>query len=141
MRVRNLVTAGAFLGTAVCSPMHVSPLASLGPNSLDLFNQAMGFLDEFYDPKAGYLYDLSAAEGLRHESRQSVFYSLGLLARNQGDDAANAAKILYNIVEGQNTDPASVAYVPSTALTPADRANIGIYLAIDFLSVHGCRLS
>ncbi|KAJ6035739.1 hypothetical protein N7540_000018 [Penicillium herquei] len=80
------------------------------PSSRDLFSQTMTFLDEFYDPNVGYLYDLSSAEGLRHESRQSVFYSLGLLARNKGDDSKNAATILYNIVGGQITDPSSEAY-------------------------------
>ncbi|KAF3762472.1 hypothetical protein M406DRAFT_218542, partial [Cryphonectria parasitica EP155] len=87
-----------------------SLVSSWSPSTQDLFSQGMTFLDSFYDPRAGYLYDLSSAEGLRHESRQTVFYALGLLARNQGQDAVQAAKILYNIVGGQITDPDSGAY-------------------------------
>lgn len=106
--------AFAFLDKVVGTPLSTSlrsPIASMAPSSLDLFEKTMAFLDDFYDPDAGYLYDLSSAEGLRHESRQSAFYSLGLLARNEGDDANNAATILYNIVAGQVTDPTSAAYV------------------------------
>ncbi|KAJ5691705.1 hypothetical protein N7488_012440 [Penicillium malachiteum] len=75
--------AFAFFGMAIGIP--VSPrdhLKSMTPSNFDLFSQTMTFLDEFYDPNAGYLYDLSSAEGLRHEYRQSVFDSLSLLARN-----------------------------------------------------------
>lgn len=139
MSVRRLITAFAFLGTAVCTPMPVSPkspLASLAPNSLDLFSKTMAFLDEFYDPVAGYLYDLSSAEGLRHESRQSVFYSLGLLARNEGDDAANAAKILYNIVAGQNTDPNSEAYGDYQIYPEQPKFTTG-YPAVPYVTFYG----
>lgn len=96
-----------------------SPVSSWTNATQDLFSQAMTFLDSFYDKRAGYLYDLSSAAGLRHESRQSVFYALGLLARNDGSDADEAAVILNNIVAGQFTDPESGAYVFSPSTSPS----------------------
>jgi hypothetical protein len=60
----------------------------------------MTWLDMYYDAKVGYLYSLDAL-ALVHETRASVWYSAGLLARNKGDDAEQAAKIIKNVIEGQ----------------------------------------
>lgn len=84
----------------------------------------MTFLDSFYDKRAGYLYDLSSATGLRHESRQTVFYALGLLARNEGTDVDEAGVILNNIVAGQITDPESGACVSSSTSPSIYKTNI-----------------
>ena len=65
----------------------------------------MNWMDTFYDSSAGYLHALSASTALRHDTRSSAWYAIGLLARNQGDDVANAEKIFTNIVAGQYKDP------------------------------------
>jgi len=44
----------------------------------------MEWMDDFYDSSAGYLYDVSAASALRHETRSLAWYAVGLLARNNG---------------------------------------------------------
>lgn len=80
-------------------------MARLPKDSQGLFNESMQWMDAFYDPEAGYLYDLGATAALRHETRSSAWYSLGLLARNEGSDVADALKIITNIIDGQFKDP------------------------------------
>lgn len=76
------------------------------PNAQQLLDESMSWMDTFYDPAAAYLYDESAATALRHETRSSVWYALGLLARNDQDDAHQAARIITNVIGGQFKDPA-----------------------------------
>ncbi|KAF2019054.1 hypothetical protein BU24DRAFT_385858 [Aaosphaeria arxii CBS 175.79] len=68
--------------------------------SRNLLEESMNWLDMFYDESAGYLYSLDSS-ALTHETRASAWYSAGLLARNAGDDAEQASKIISNIIEGQ----------------------------------------
>jgi hypothetical protein len=77
----------------------------------------MGWMDNFYDPAAGYLYDLSSSTALRHETRSSAWYAIGLLARNSGNDVAEALKIITNIIHGQFKDPKDQWFVVQP-LTP-----------------------
>ncbi|KAF7187441.1 hypothetical protein HII31_11330 [Pseudocercospora fuligena] len=65
----------------------------------DLLTQSMTFMDNIYDPQAGYLYNIYYA--LQHETRSSSWYAAGLLARNENDDCEQAIKILNNIIGGQ----------------------------------------
>jgi len=78
---------------------------SLPKNTQGLFNESMEWMDQFYDPSAGYLYDVSTTAALRHETRSSAWYAVGLLARNEGSDVEEALKIITNIVHGQFKDP------------------------------------
>ena len=82
-----------------------SYVSSLPENAQGLFNESMEWMDSFYDRPAGYLLDVSAATALRHETRSSAWYAIGLLARNNGSDAEDAMKILTNVVTGQFKDP------------------------------------
>lgn len=78
----------------------------LTAHSQTLLDDSMGFLDTIYDAKAGYLdYFYYPQAAGRHETRSSVWYATGLLQRNRGGDAAEAAKIIRNVVAGQATDP------------------------------------
>lgn len=61
----------------------------------------MTWLDQFYDPETGYLHDESETTALRHETRSSVWYAVGCLARNQKDDVAKAEKIITNTINAQ----------------------------------------
>jgi|SRR5688572_334819 hypothetical protein len=79
---------------------------SMSPNARQLFTESMDWMDIYYDSKAGYLYDFGAAVALRHETRSSVWYAFGLLARNEGSDAAEAEKIIKNTIGGQYKVPA-----------------------------------
>ncbi|TVY84424.1 hypothetical protein LSUE1_G005584 [Lachnellula suecica] len=82
-----------------------SYVSSLPENAQGLFNESMEWMDDFYDPRAGYLLNLGAASALRHETRSSAWYAIGLLARNTGSDVDDATKILTNVVAGQFKDP------------------------------------
>lgn len=77
----------------------------------DLFDESMSFLDNIYDPTAGYLsyfyYPLAAA---KHETRSSVWYAAGLLQRNEGTDADEAIKIITNIIGDQNKNVSAQWY-------------------------------
>ncbi|KAJ3956415.1 hypothetical protein N0V92_007049 [Colletotrichum tropicale] len=87
----------ALAGAATAS----SYVANLSTNAQGLLNESMAWMDQYYDRSAGYLYDFGSASALRHETRSSVWYALGLLARNNGDDAAEAEKIITNTIAGQ----------------------------------------
>lgn len=88
-------------------PSLSAPTASpdvISGNYLDLFNETMEFMDGFWDPYAGYLIDTDIDNGfaaLYHTTRESSWYAAGLLARNQGEDAKNAAHIITNIISAQ----------------------------------------
>ena len=70
-------------------------------NANDLLAKSMNWMDTFYDPSAGYLFN--AVEGaLTHETRSSSWYAAGLLARNEGGDVEQAVKIIKNIIGAQN---------------------------------------
>ncbi|PCH00294.1 Hypothetical protein PENO1_048620 [Penicillium occitanis (nom. inval.)] len=74
----------------------------LSEHAQSLFDQSMSFQDQIYDPEASYLryfyYPLAAGP---HETRSTVWYSIGLLQRNQGDDVKEAVKILENVIGDQ----------------------------------------
>ena len=91
----------AFSILSLISYSHGSYVSSLPSNAQELFTESMTWLDTFYDPQAGYLYDLSAQTALDHETRSSSWYALGLLARNQDEDVQEAEKIVNNIIYGQ----------------------------------------
>lgn len=71
----------------------------------------MDWLDRMYDADAGYVYDPSAATALRHDTRTSAWYAIGLLARNQNDDVDQAKRIIKNVISGQFKDPKDQWYV------------------------------
>lgn len=77
----------------------------------DLFDQSMSFLDQIYDPNAGYLwyfyYPLAAG---KHETRSTVWYAAGLLRRNEGDDVDNAVKIITNVIGDQQKNVSAQWY-------------------------------
>ncbi|KAI5926416.1 hypothetical protein F4810DRAFT_725070 [Camillea tinctor] len=107
-----LVSWGLASSLASATPLSSSSssMGSLSPNARSLLLESMDWMDDYYDSKAGYLYDFSAATALRHETRSSVWYAFGLLARNQGGDAAEAEKIIRNVIHAQFKVPAEQWY-------------------------------
>jgi len=75
------------------------------PKTPSLFTESMNWMDGFYDTSAGYLFDESSAATLRHETRSSAWYAIGLLARNEGSDVEDAMRITTNVINGQFKDP------------------------------------
>lgn len=85
---------------------NTSYVSTLPKNAQSLFTESMSWLDGYYDPSAGYLFDESSATALRHETRSSAWYAVGLLARNEGKDVEYALEIITNVISGQYKDPA-----------------------------------
>lgn len=96
------VSALAVLTAHACNASYVSKMPS-NPQSLLL--ESMEWMDKYYDPEAGYLHWILGNSALQHETRSSSWYAVGLLARNQGCDVANAEKILRNLIGAQFKDP------------------------------------
>lgn len=91
------------MGLAMAAYVATSASASMPPHAQELLTESMSWLDVYYDESAGYLYDCSGAAALRHDTLTSVWYSLGLLARNQQDDAKRAERIIDNVIGLQYT--------------------------------------
>ncbi|KAL5429342.1 hypothetical protein PMIN05_010746 [Paraphaeosphaeria minitans] len=66
-----------------------------------VLRESMGWTDMYYDAEVGYLYNLDS-KALLNDTRSSAWYAAGLLARNEGNDAEEAAKIVKNIIVGQH---------------------------------------
>ncbi|KAM0720736.1 hypothetical protein Q7P37_004873 [Cladosporium fusiforme] len=82
----------------------------LPANAQNLLDESMRWMDTFYDSSESYLYDTSAITALRHETRSSVWYALGLLARNKKDDVHQAESIISNTVKAQFKEPSEQWY-------------------------------
>ncbi|KAK8123026.1 hypothetical protein PG984_011696 [Apiospora sp. TS-2023a] len=91
----SLVVAG------LSSLSSASYVTSMSPNAQGLLNESMAWMDTFYDHDLGYLYDVEGSAALRHETRSSAWYAVGLLARNGQDDAKEAEHIITNIIGAQ----------------------------------------
>lgn len=76
--------------------------AQLTHHAQTLFDESMSLQDAIYDPAASYLryfyFPLAAGP---HETRSSVWYSVGLLQRNLDNDADEAVKIIRNVIGDQ----------------------------------------
>ncbi|KAI8937923.1 hypothetical protein NX059_005606 [Plenodomus lindquistii] len=69
-------------------------------HATSLLHESMDWMDMYYDHDRGYLFSLDAA-ALTHDTRASVWYAAGLLARNEPDDVEQAVRIVENVIGGQ----------------------------------------
>jgi hypothetical protein len=69
----------------------------------NLLHESMDWMDMYYDNERGYLFSLDAA-ALTYETRASVWYAAGLLARNEADDVEQAIRIVNNVIGAQFTN-------------------------------------
>jgi hypothetical protein len=99
-----------FLSGGILGFAQAGYVTTLSPNAQQMFNESMSWMDNYYDTSAGYLYNFGATSALRHETRSSAWYALGLLARNAGSDVAEAERIITNIIIGQYKDPSEQWY-------------------------------
>lgn len=83
-----------------------------------LLRESMDWMDMFYDSERGYLFSLDA-KAMTHETRASVWYAAGLLARNEEDDVEQAVKIVKNVIGGQfkNESQQWYALVPQVLIS------------------------
>jgi hypothetical protein len=106
--MKAAVTLGRF---AVLSAIPATATARSTANDTEnavtqLLQESMNWMDMYYDTEAGYLYNLDS-KALLHDTRSSSWYAAGLLARNEGDDAEQAARIVENIIVGQHKNVSS----------------------------------
>lgn len=98
------------LGTALLGASLVHSV-QLSHHAQTLFDESMTLQDAIYDPSASYLryfyFPLAAGP---HETRSSIWYSVGLLQRNLDNDAEEAAKILKNIIGDQEKNKSAQWY-------------------------------
>jgi len=109
--IKNALKAGLLASTTLVNAAPAKHGARLPENAQQMLDQSMKWMDTFYDSSESYLYDLSATAALRHETRHSTWYALGLLARNEHDDVVEAEKIIGNVIGAQFKDPSEQWYV------------------------------
>ncbi|KAI1338142.1 hypothetical protein F5Y15DRAFT_132837 [Xylariaceae sp. FL0016] len=102
--MRPTILSGLAVAGSLLPSCRAAYVASMSPNAQQLFNESMSWLDIYYDSDAGYLYDVEGSKALLHETRSSVWYALGLLARNHDSDVKEAEKIITNTVGAQFTN-------------------------------------
>lgn len=76
----------------------------LNTGARGMLEQSMTWMDSYYDEAVGYLFDYEANDGT-HETRHSVWYACGLLARNNDGDVDRAETIFQNVIKAQYKDP------------------------------------
>ncbi|KAI9362886.1 hypothetical protein DFJ73DRAFT_792903 [Zopfochytrium polystomum] len=84
--------------------------ATLNNHARDLFDASLSWQDQFWDERAGYLVTADLTLPGRWDTRQTAWYSVGLLHRNKGSDAARARRIINNIIDRQYTVPGNAWY-------------------------------
>ena len=109
--INNALKAGVLASVTLVNAAPAQHGSRLSKNAQEMLDQSMKWMDTFYDSSESYLYDLSATAALRHETRHSTWYALGLLARNEHDDVQEAEKIIGNVIGAQLKDPAEQWYV------------------------------
>ena len=100
MLLTSLLPVGLFSVAATASYV-----GDLTHNAQTLFNESMAWLDNFNDREYGALYNVDSTSALRHGTRSSVWYAVGLLARNEGQDVDDALRMIVNVINGQFKDP------------------------------------
>lgn len=112
--INNALKAGMLASITLANAAPAQHGPRLPKYAQELLDQSMSWMDTFYDSSESYLYDLSATAALRHETRHSTWYALGLLARNEQDDVHEAEKIISNVIGAQFKDPSEQWYVEIT---------------------------
>lgn len=118
MKLRNLIGLVLLLTFALkmepkVTPHHVSP-ATMDKNTRELFQESMALNDSFYDQDAKLLKSPGMRQAVarpdRHVVRESSWYALGLLVRDQPGDRQRAADILDAVLKQQYLTPGKPWY-------------------------------
>lgn len=83
---------------------------SMSNYSQDLFDTSMNWQDGFWDEDIGYLVTADNTLPGRYDTRQTAWYAVGLVARNNTGDIEKAERIIKNIHRGQYKDPTKLWY-------------------------------
>lgn len=84
---------------------YVAPSSALDGEAKAMVEDATEWMDKFYDPKVGQLFDLESKAAMNHETLASTWYAVGLLARNNDGDAERAEKIINFVINDQFDNP------------------------------------
>lgn len=101
-------------------------LADLTPHARSLAEESLRWIDQFWDPTMGLLaLDSENQKGAKHTVRNSTWYALGLLLRNQGDDLERAVRTFHAVLDYQFDEPGTPFHgtwyrAPQEAHPPAD---------------------
>ncbi|CAN9474473.1 unnamed protein product [Alternaria alternata] len=98
--ISRLWLASALLAEHVFARGSLVPRNDTETYATGLLHESMDWMDMYYDDERAYLFSLDAA-ALTHETRASVWYAAGLLARNETDDVEQAVRIVKNVIGGQ----------------------------------------
>lgn len=120
MKLRHLLGLALFLafalpGHAKIVPHHVSP-ATMNANTRQLFDEAMAMNAHFYDDSVklvkapGFGHGATSSLSSYHMVRESSWYALGLLVRDQPGDRKRAAEILDVVLKQQYLTPGTPWY-------------------------------
>jgi hypothetical protein len=109
----SVINLAILVSGALVTAAPAQHASRLPDNAQQLLDESMRWIDTFYDSSESYLYDLSATVALRHETRSSVWYALGLLARNEKDDVEQAEGIICKVIDAQFKIPSEQWYVSS----------------------------
>lgn len=93
----------SILAQSALTHCHLSKRNDSETYAANMLRESMDWMDMYYDNERAYLYSLDA-QALTHDTRSSVWYAAGLLARNEGDDAEQAARVVRNVIGGQFTN-------------------------------------
>ncbi|KAL1890072.1 hypothetical protein Sste5346_008509 [Sporothrix stenoceras] len=108
MRPNTIFASLAGLAMGLVSTVEATKMTS---HAHSMFHKEMKFLDNLYDPVAGYLYyfyyPLAAGP---HETRSTVWYATGLLQRNEGNDTVNAVRIIKDVIANQEKNVSAQWY-------------------------------
>ena len=103
--IKNIIKLALLASSALVAAVPAQYGSRLPKKAQHLLDESMRWMDTFYDSSEGYLYELAATAALRHETRSSVWYALGLLARNEKDDVDQAEGIIKNVIGAQFREP------------------------------------
>ncbi|WP_263411223.1 hypothetical protein [Terriglobus tenax] len=105
-----LLLLPAMLVASAQQPRHVT-LSSLPQNTRDLFRDSMHWDEYFWDSSASLIrspyFEAHKPEAFRHMVRESSWYALGLLLRDQPGDRKRAAAVIDAVLQQQYTDPSA----------------------------------
>ena len=118
MKIRNLIGLVLVLTFALKmeakGPRHPVSPATMDKNTRELFQESMALNDTFYDENAKLLKSPGMREAEsrpgRHVVRESSWYALGLLVRDEPGDRKRAADILDAVLKQQYLTPGKPWY-------------------------------
>lgn len=121
--LRLLVLLGFLAGTRASV---AAEFAAPERRPRELLLASLAFAETHWDESAGLLWSPAPGErGQHHRTRESGWYALGLLARNEAGDAARAARIIDRVLAHQFDAPGqrwdgSFRRAPEEPMPPAD---------------------